>query len=226
MHHRDSGKSLSFGELVAKASTLPVPDEDSVALKDPKDFSLLGYRIGGVDNPKVVTGQRLFGIDQKVPGMLYAVYQKCPVWGGIPVSANLDHVKSLPGVRDAFIVNRTHPEGRLTGLVPGVAIVADSTWAAFSARRELEVKWDEGPFADSSWDDFASQAKALGEKGKAGAEADGIAKARSDGDSAPPSKARPRSSRRLLLSVPLPHQHGAAELHRLGAGRPGRDLGA
>jgi isoquinoline 1-oxidoreductase beta subunit len=182
VHHRDSGKSLSFGELVAKASTLPVPDEASVALKDPKDFSLLGYRIGGVDNPKIVTGQRLFGIDQKLPGMLYAVYQKCPVWGGIPLSANLEHVKSLPGVRDAFILNRTHPEGKLTGLVPGVAIVADSTWAAFSARRALEVKWDEGPFADSSWADFTRQAQELGAQGNAGAETPVIHQGRRDGD--------------------------------------------
>jgi len=182
VHHRDSGRTLSFGELVAKAATLPVPDESLVPLKDPKDFSLLGYRIGGVDNPKIVTGQRLFGIDQKVPGMLYAVYQKCPVWGGSPLSANLDHVKTLPGVKDAFLINRTYPEGKLTGLVPGVAIVADSTWSAFSARRELEVKWDKGPFAASSWADFTTQADALGERGKSGADSPGIIRTRHDGD--------------------------------------------
>lgn len=161
VRHVPSGRSISFGDLVAKASTLAVPDPASVSLKDPSDFTLLGSRVGGVDNPKVVTGQPLFGIDQKRAGMLYAVYEKAPVWGARPVSANLDHVKSLPGVRDAFLIDRTVPEGKLTGLVPGVAILADSTWAAFSARRELQVTWDQGRFPHSSWDDFARQAKEL-----------------------------------------------------------------
>ena len=177
--HTPSGRTLKFGDLVAKASTLPVPAEGSVALKDPKDFVLLGTRVGGVDNPKVVTGQPLFGLDQKRPGMLYAVYERCPVWGSRPLGANLDHVKALPGVRDAFIVDRTVPAGQLTGLVPGVAIVADNTWAAFSARTELKVTWEEGKFAKSSWDDFARQAKEI-----AGLSPDSssISEARRDGD--------------------------------------------
>jgi isoquinoline 1-oxidoreductase beta subunit len=173
VHHRDTGRTLGYGALVAKAATLPVPDEKTVPLKDPKDFALLGSRIGGVDNPKIVTGKPLFGIDQKIPGMVYAVYQKCPVWGGKVIKANLDHVKSLPGVRDAFVLNRT--VGGLTGLVPGVAILADSTWAAFSARKELEVTWDEGAFGASSWADYAAQAEKL-------SGAPGDRPVRSDGD--------------------------------------------
>ncbi len=179
VRHTPTGRSLKFGDLVAKASTLPVPSDASVQLKDPKDFTLLGSRIGGVDNPKVVTGQPLFGIDQKRPGMVYAIYEKSPVWGAHPLSANLDHIKTLPGVRDAFVVDRTVPEGQVTGLVPGVAIVADSTWAAFSARKELEVKWDDGRYPNSSWDDFARQARDLA---KAGAAAPGVVEARRDGD--------------------------------------------
>jgi len=150
-----------------------------LALKDPRDFTLLGSRIGGVDNLKVVTGQPLFGIDQKRPGMVFAVYEKGPVWGARPLSANLDHVKSLPGVRDAFIVDRTVPEAQLTGLVPGVAIVADSTWAAFSARTQLEVKWQEGGFQNSSWEDFSRQAQELA---KAAPGSPNVAVARTDGD--------------------------------------------
>jgi isoquinoline 1-oxidoreductase beta subunit len=161
VRHPASGRSIKFGDLVAKASALPVPAEGSVVLKDPKDFTLLGKRIGGVDNPKVVTGQPLFGIDQKRPGMVYAVYEKAPVWGARPLSANLDHVKGLPGVLDAFMVDRTVPAGQVTGLVPGVAIVASSTWAAFSARNELKVAWEEGRMPNSSWDDFARQAREL-----------------------------------------------------------------
>jgi isoquinoline 1-oxidoreductase beta subunit len=178
VHHRDTGRTLGYGELVAAASKLPVPDEKNVQLKDPNEFTLLGSRIGGVDNPKVVTGQPLFGIDQKVPGMLYAVYVKCPVWGGKVVSANVDSVKSLPGVRDAFVLNRTAPNNSLTGLVPGVAILADSTWAAFSARERLEVNWDEGPYAGTSWAGFK---EAAGNMAATGA---GMRTVRHDGDAA------------------------------------------
>ena len=179
VRHTPTGRSLRFGDLVAKASTLPAPDENSVRLKDPKDFTLLGTRVGGVDNSRVVTGQPLFGIDQKRPGMLFAVYEKAPVWGARPLSANLDHIKGLPGVRDAFIIDRTVPAGQLTGLVPGVAIVADSTWAAFSARNELQVNWEGGRLANSSWDDFARQA---GEMAKAAPGTPGVAEERRDGD--------------------------------------------
>jgi isoquinoline 1-oxidoreductase subunit beta len=179
VRHVPSGRTLRFGELVAKASALAVPPDASVRLKDPSEFTLLGKRIGGVDNPKVVTGQPLFGIDQKRPGMLHAAYEKSPVWGARPLAANLDHVKSLPGVRDAFIVDRTVPAGQITGLVPGVAVVANSTWEAFSARDQLQVTWEDGPMPDSSWDDFRRQAGALA---KAAPGAPGVAVARSDGD--------------------------------------------
>ncbi len=158
VHHKPSGKSLKFGELVAKASTLPVPAAAAVKQKDPKDYKILGTRIGGVDNPKVVSGAPLFGMDVKLPGMLYAVYEKCPVFAGKVVSANVDQIKALPGVRDAFVIEGT---SNLGGLKPGVAIVADSTWAAFSARKQLKVTWDEGKFANDSWDGFTTKANAL-----------------------------------------------------------------
>jgi isoquinoline 1-oxidoreductase beta subunit len=151
-----SGKSLSYGQLVAKASTLPVPAKEEVKLKDPKDFKLLGKRISQIDSQKIVTGQPLFGIDVKVPGMLYAVYEKSPAFGGKVVSANVDQIKKLPGVKDAFIIQGN---GKVKELVPGVAIVADTTWAAFSARKQLKVVWDEGKVANESWDSFLAQAK-------------------------------------------------------------------
>ncbi|HEU5079359.1 MAG TPA: xanthine dehydrogenase family protein molybdopterin-binding subunit [Opitutaceae bacterium] len=156
--HAGSQRSASYGELVAIAATLPVPNEKSVTLKDPKTFKIIGRRIGGVDNPKVVSGQPLFGIDQKIPGMLYATYTKCPVFGGKVKSANVDEIKKEPDVRDAFIIEGT---SELSGLMPGVAIVADSTWAAFSARKKLKVTWDEGPFANDSWSGFTQKAEQL-----------------------------------------------------------------
>jgi isoquinoline 1-oxidoreductase beta subunit len=162
VHHRASKKSLPYRDLVAKAATLPVPDAKQAVLKDPKDFKLLGQRISGVDNQKIVTGQNLFGIDFKLPGMVYAVFEKCPVFGGKVVSANLDRIKTLPGVKDAFIIEGTKD---LRGLMPGVAILADSTWAAFSARRQLKVTWDEGTHANDSWDGFTKQAQEIAAKG-------------------------------------------------------------
>ena len=174
VHHRASRRMLGYGQLVAIASTLPVPDAASVKLKDPRDYKLLGTRVGGIDNAAVVTGKALFGIDVKLPGMLYAAYEKCPAFGGKVVSANLDAIKVLPGVRDAFVIEGT---AQLTGLMPGVAIVAESTWSAFSARKQLKVSWDEGTAAAQSWDGFAAQAQAL-------AHQPGATQLRKDGDPA------------------------------------------
>jgi isoquinoline 1-oxidoreductase beta subunit len=152
-----SGKSLKYGQLAAKAATLPVPEKEAVKLKAPKDYKLLGKRIPQVDTRKIVTGQSLFGIDVKLPGMLYAVYEKCPAFGGKVVNANVDQIKTLPGVKDAFVLEGS---GKVKELVPGVAIVADSTWAAFSARKQLRVTWDEGKVVEESWDGFVSKARA------------------------------------------------------------------
>ena len=151
-----SGKSLKYGQLVAKAATLPVPAKEAVTLKQPKDFTLLGTRISQFDTPKIVTGKSLFGIDVKLPGMLYAIYEKCPAFGGKVVSANLNEIKALPGVKDAFILEGN---GKVKELVPGVAIIADSTWSAFSARKQLKIVWDEGKVVNESWESFLTQAK-------------------------------------------------------------------
>ena len=155
--HAASKRRLAYGGLVEAAARLPLPDAASVAVKDPSTFKLLGKRIGGVDNPAIVSGKPLFGIDVQLPGMLHAQYVKCPVFGGKPLRANLDAVRALPGVKDAFIIEGT---SNLNGLRPGVAIVATSTWAAIRARRALEVTWDEGGAAKHSWADFTAQAKA------------------------------------------------------------------
>jgi isoquinoline 1-oxidoreductase beta subunit len=157
--HKASGRSLTYGAVAADAATLPVPDLNKVKLKDPANYKIIGHSIPGVDSPLVVKGEPLFGIDTVVPGMLYAVFQKCPVFGGKVVSANLDAIKSMPGIRHAFVV-----EGgsNLAGLMPGVAIVADRWWLADKARQKLEVKWDEGPTSQQSSKGFAQQATAFG----------------------------------------------------------------
>ncbi|HKB91133.1 MAG TPA: molybdopterin cofactor-binding domain-containing protein, partial [Opitutaceae bacterium] len=170
--HKSSGKKLGYGALVSKASTLPVPDTKTVQPKDPKDYKLLGTRVTGYDNAKVVTGQPLFGIDVKVPGMVYAVYQKSPVFGCKVVNANLDEVKKLPGVKDAFVIEGTK---NLNGLMPGVAILADSTWAGISARKQLKVTWEESKFANDNWEGYVKQAQDLSKK-------PGMVMLRKDGD--------------------------------------------
>jgi isoquinoline 1-oxidoreductase beta subunit len=156
--HRATGRRLTYGELATKAATLPIPDEKTIRLKEPDEFRLLGSRVGGIDNPAIVTGQPLFGLDQQVPGMVYAVYQKCPVFGGKVVSANLDQLKAMPGVKDAFVLEGTT---NYFGLMPGVAILADSTWAAFKARNALRVTWDEGAGANQSSVGFEARAAEL-----------------------------------------------------------------
>jgi isoquinoline 1-oxidoreductase beta subunit len=95
---------LKYGALASKAAAVKPPDLKTVALKDPKDFRIIGQPFGGVDSPLIVTGKPIFGIDTTVPGMLYAVFEKCPVHGGKFVSANLEEVKALAGVRQVFVV--------------------------------------------------------------------------------------------------------------------------
>jgi isoquinoline 1-oxidoreductase beta subunit len=159
--HRSSGRRLGYGELADKAAALSVPDEKAVALKERKDYRLLGTRVSGVDNRKLVTGEPLFGIDQVIPGMLYAVYEKCPATGGRVSEANLDAIRKLPGVKQAFVLEGS---GRVSEVMPGVAIVATSTWAALQARRKLAVRWDEAKASKDSWAEAQAKAKALARK--------------------------------------------------------------
>jgi isoquinoline 1-oxidoreductase subunit beta len=160
VYHDRSGRSLGYGELASKAVNVPVPDLRTVTLKDPKTFKIIGRRIPGVDNIKVVTGQKLFGIDMTMPGMLHAVFQKCPVFGGKVVSANTDAIKQLPGIHDAFIV-RGQPGPDQQSLADGVAILAKSWWIANRARQKLNIVWDEGPTAAQSTEGYAKDAAKL-----------------------------------------------------------------
>jgi isoquinoline 1-oxidoreductase beta subunit len=176
-------RSLKYGALVAKASAQPVPKPASVKLKQRSEYRLLGKSYTGVDNRKVVTGAPLFGIDQTLPQMKIALYEKCPSVGGKVRSANLDEIKRLPGVRDAFVIDGN---GKPTEIMPGVAIIADTTWATFQARRQLRVEWDESGASKDSWKGIVERAAQLGKQptgekttvstGDAGAALQGAAK--------------------------------------------------
>jgi len=160
IRHPGSGRSAPYAELLDSAAALPVPGVSELKMKSrPEDFSLLGSFVPGVDNHKILTGQPLFGADTRLEGMLYAVYEKCPAYAGKVRKANVEEIRRLPGVTHAFIVDGTQ---NLHGLMPGVAIVAETWWEASSARDKLRVDWETSQ-ADSTAD-YDKQAAALADE--------------------------------------------------------------
>ncbi len=124
---------LSYGSLADAAANLPVPA--NVQPKDPKDFKLIATPVKRLDTGLKVTGRAPFGIDARRPGMVYAVVERCPVFGGKVASFDASKAKAVPGVKDVIQISS------------GVAVIADNTWSAMQGRKVLEVKWDEGPSA-------------------------------------------------------------------------------
>jgi isoquinoline 1-oxidoreductase beta subunit len=167
--HAASKRSAGYGELAQEAASLPLPDASRLKLKDAKDYRIIGKALPGVDNSAIFTGKPIFGIDVKLPGMLYAAYQKCPVFAGKVRSANLDQVRSMAGVRHAFVVDGKVKAAAIVdsdpGMEPGVAIVADTWWQAQAARKALKVEWDFAAGSESapamSSQGFADQAERL-----------------------------------------------------------------
>jgi isoquinoline 1-oxidoreductase beta subunit len=157
--HAASRRSVGYGQVAERAAAMPLPDPATLKLKGKGEYKLLGRRHTQVDNIHIVQGHPLYGVDVRVPGMKIAAFQKCPAVGGKVASANLDEIRALPGVVDAFVVTGT---GKPTEVMPGVAIIADDTWAAFSAKKKLKVVWDESEASKDSWKAISAQARRLG----------------------------------------------------------------
>ncbi len=152
VHHPATGRRLSYGELAARAAALPVPA--TAPVKDPRTFRQVGTRVPSVDLHDIVTGRIRYGLDVRVPGMLYASIAKCPVFAGKVRSFDARAALAVPGVRRVVAIEgHENP----TILQPGVAVVAETTWAAFQGAAVLRVEWDEGPFRDESSASLAAQ---------------------------------------------------------------------
>ena len=157
VHHTASKKQATYGALAATAATMTPPKlDETLPLKDPKDFRIIGTRKTTVGIKDILTGKPIFGIDVTVPGMHYATFVKAPVYAARVKSANLDAIKALPGVTHAFVVGGTD---NLAGLKAGVAIVGKSWWLVQEARKKLVVEWAEHPTAQQSSAAFAAKAK-------------------------------------------------------------------
>jgi isoquinoline 1-oxidoreductase beta subunit len=155
--HAPTQRRLAFEQLLAAASSLQPPADPP--LKNPADFTLIGKPTRRTDTKLKITGAAQFGIDVRVPGMLIASVERSPVYGGTPRRFNADEVKSAPHVRAVFEVKSahlTHQFGETSGpgsrnySCAGVAVVADSTWAATQARKLLKVEWNEPPSASET----------------------------------------------------------------------------
>ncbi|HTR82245.1 MAG TPA: xanthine dehydrogenase family protein molybdopterin-binding subunit [Bacteroidota bacterium] len=134
--HPPSKRKFGFGELVDDAAKLPVPADPP--LKEEKDFQIVGKPTHRLDSAEKVDGSATFGIDVRVPGMVYAVVARCPVFGGKVKSFDGTNAKAVPGVSHVLQIEE------------GVAVVADNTWDAIQGRKALDIEWDEGPNAAMS----------------------------------------------------------------------------
>ena len=155
--HRPTKRSLTYGELADNAAKQPVPENPP--LKDPKDFKIVGTWVPQVLTADRSTGKAMFGIDIKIPGMLYASLARCPVFGGNVASLDATKAKAVPGVRQVVQIDN------------GVAVLATSTWAAMQGREVLDIRWNNGSDAALSsekirlmFEEYSKKEGAEGEK--------------------------------------------------------------
>ncbi|CAD6549742.1 Isoquinoline 1-oxidoreductase subunit beta [Paraburkholderia kirstenboschensis] len=150
--HAASNRSIGYGQLVDAAAKLPVPQ--NVPLKEPKDFKIIGTAVKRLDSPEKVNGTATFGLDVRVPDMVYAAIANCPVFGGKLASVDDTNAKKIPGVRQVVKIDNA------------VAVIGDHTWAAKRGLQALDIKWNEGTDAKLSMkqivDDLANASQRNG----------------------------------------------------------------
>ena len=156
--HHATGRSLGYGEVASAAATLAPPDLNTVPLKRPEQFTIIGRPVVGIDSARIVKGEPIFGMDTHLPGMLYAVYEVAPAHGGRLRKADTEAAKRAPGVR--YVLPITGNGDADSGLADGVAIVASNWWLAEQARSKLAVEWDLGAAKDHSSSIYRARADA------------------------------------------------------------------
>lgn len=154
------GQRLPYSVLAAEAAQLPVPEEKPL-LKDPSNFRIIGKAARVLDARDIATGKARYGIDTDIPGMRYAVIQRCPNLDGRVESFDDSSARQVPGVLDVFKIDGPERGEPYLVLASGVAVVATSTWAALQGRNALKVKWSQGPHTGESTASFWKQASRL-----------------------------------------------------------------
>jgi isoquinoline 1-oxidoreductase subunit beta len=145
--HGARNQFLTYGELVEVAAKLPVPDFNTVPLKNSDDFTIVGHDRHRFEAADKSTGAAKFGIDSRMPAMEYAVIARCPVFGGKVAKFDAAKAKAVPGVRDVISIDAVG-EGAFTS--GGIVVLANNSWAAIQGRKALQITWDEGPNASES----------------------------------------------------------------------------
>ena len=145
--HAKSDRKLGFGELVSLAAKQPVPKKESLKFKSPAEYRIVGKNVPLTDLDDILAGHAVFGMDAKMPGMLYASIERPPVFGGKAKSFDDAEARKVRGVSKTLTIPPFKPP---YGFQPlgGVAVIADNTWAAMQGRRKLKVDWDLGPNAN------------------------------------------------------------------------------
>ncbi len=194
--HTSSKRRLSYGDLVSKAATLPIPTD--APLKQSKDYKIVGKSLARIDTPAKVKGEAIFGIDFRLPGMKYAVLSRCPTIGGKVTNFDDKQSKKISGVS---YVGKTSDSA--------VAIVADSVWGAMEGRRALNATWDDGPNKDlTTASVMASLKQAVSKKG---------ASLYAAGDVSKPSGSRISAEYELPFMAHAPMEPGNCTAHYQGS---------
>jgi isoquinoline 1-oxidoreductase beta subunit len=156
--HIPTGRTLGYSALIKDARRLSLPDPGTVPLKDPKDFTLLGRSIPHLDIPDKVRGMARFGLDVRVPGMVYAVVAQCPYFRGDLLRFDAAKAKAIPGVLEVFEIP-TDPKSANKN-TREIAVVATNTWAAIQGRKALTIEWKPGQYHDESTESLTAQLRA------------------------------------------------------------------